>query len=86
MNLILYTGPNCCLCDNAYSVIEELNETLIKSKTDNNKYLEVEKVNIRNSSKLYHLYAARIPVLKICGTEKELGWPFDLQQLRNFVA
>lgn len=76
MKLILYTGPNCSLCDDALSIVTSLNNHLI----------EVEKVNIRESAELYHLYAVRIPIIKRDTSEAELAWPFDKQQLQAFIA
>lgn len=77
MKLILYTGPNCCLCDEAMAIIDSLSFSPA---------LVVEKVNIRDSAELYHLYALRIPVLKVDGRIDELGWPFTHEQLENFIA
>jgi hypothetical protein len=76
MKLTLYTGPNCCLCDDALAIIMSLN----------NHQIEVEKVNIRESTELYHLYAVRIPVLKKAASDDELAWPFDKHQLQAFIA
>ena len=78
MKITFYTGPQCSLCDLAQGFIDQIDQ--------NN--LVVEKVNIRHDPKLYHLYGARIPVLKIDAATgpKELGWPFDLQQLEQFVS
>lgn len=78
MKIIFYTGPQCGLCGLAEELIAQLP----------NYDLEVEKINIRQSPELYHLYGARIPVLKIetQSGAKELGWPFDLYQLENFVS
>ncbi len=78
MKIIFYTGPQCGLCDLADELLAQLPQ-------DN---IDIEKVNIRQSSDLYHLYGARIPVLKIetQNGPKELGWPFDLKQLESFLA
>lgn len=76
MKLTLYTGPHCGLCDDALTIIKSLNDQSI----------EVEKVNIRESAELYHLYAVRIPVLKREDNKAELGWPFDKQKLQAFLA
>ena len=47
--------------------------------------LNIEKVNIRTSTELYHLYGARIPVLKRADNEKEIGWPFNTADLEEFL-
>jgi hypothetical protein len=92
MKIILYSGPDCELCDYAIATIKQLEG-----------HIEIEKVNVRDSSELYHLYGARIPVIKknndaqvasACNASNnsshssldELGWPFSLTQLKAFLA
>lgn len=80
MRITLYTGTQCTLCDNAVALIDELNLDV-----------EVEKINVRESVDLYHLYGARIPVVKRIDTNlntlgEDLGWPFTLEQLRAYLA
>ena len=75
MKLTLFTGPQCHLCDLAVDVINSLDGPT----------LQVEKVNIRDTTEYYHLYAVRIPVLRREDTQQELGWPFDKQQLETFI-
>ncbi|NMH58422.1 glutaredoxin family protein [Alteromonas ponticola] len=74
LSLILFTGPGCHLCDDALAIIAELNRPV-----------DIEKVNIRESAELYHLYGARIPVVKRKDTDAELGWPFDTELLEQFL-
>ena len=76
MKIIFYTGPQCSLCDLADV---ELQQTSMFSS------LVIEKVNIRTSTELYHLYGARIPVLKRADNEKEIGWPFSAADLEEFL-
>lgn len=92
MKLILYTGPQCELCDHAVAIIGQLDQNI-----------ELEKVNVRDSTALYHLYGARIPVIKkgaelarnnndtptnntLNSSTFELAWPFSLTQLKAFIA
>lgn len=80
MRITLYTGPNCSLCENAIALIDELDVDV-----------EVEKINVRESVDLYHLYGARIPVVKRIDTHlntmgEDLGWPFTQEQLRAYLA
>lgn len=75
MNLVLYTGPQCHLCDLAMRELEILN----------NLSIEVELINIRESTEHYHLYATRIPVLQRTDNRQELGWPFNAEQIRSFI-
>lgn len=81
MKITLFTGPNCCLCDDAMAIITEYQSQLIDKKS-----LNCEKVNIRSKSELYHLYALRIPVVLRQDSQSELGWPFTLEQFKAFVA
>jgi len=76
MKVVFYTGPHCSLCDLAE--IELANTPQFSG-------LAVEKVNIRNSADLYHLYGARIPVLKREDNGTEIGWPFDTNALEAFL-
>ena len=76
MKITFYTGPQCSLCDLADV---ELQQTSMFSS------LDIEKINIRTSTELYHLYGARIPVLKRADNEKEIGWPFSAADLEEFL-
>ncbi|WP_051789532.1 glutaredoxin family protein [Endozoicomonas montiporae] len=42
-------------------------------------------IEISNSDELIDRYGIRIPVIKEQGTEKEAGWPFDFEQLHDWV-
>lgn len=75
MNLVLYTGPDCHLCDLAKRELEILN----------NLSIDVELINIRKNTEHYHLYATRIPVLQRKDNSQELGWPFSAEQIRSFI-
>jgi hypothetical protein len=76
VKVFFYTGPHCSLCDLADV---ELQKTSVFSS------LLVEKINVRDSTDLYHHYGARIPVLKREDTNKEIGWPFDSADLEAFL-
>ncbi|WP_232371992.1 glutaredoxin family protein [Salinimonas iocasae] len=46
---------------------------------------QVTLVNVRDDTRLYHEYGARIPVLKRMDTQEELAWPFDSNALKRFL-
>ncbi|MFC3121676.1 glutaredoxin family protein [Agaribacter flavus] len=75
MKLTLFTGPHCGLCDQAKSLLNTL-------RIDE---LDIDEKNVRECVDLYHLYGARIPVIKRHDTLDELAWPFDLEQLKTFL-
>jgi hypothetical protein len=75
--LQLFTGKDCCLCEQAAQLVQQCAP---------NWYSQLQKVDIKSSPDLYHLYAARIPVLKRIDKQAELGWPFDAQQLTEFLS
>lgn len=77
MKLILYSGPNCCLCDQAEQIINQLPDRAI---------IELTKKNVREDTKLYHLYGARIPVVERLDNQTIIEWPFDLAQLEEFIS
>ncbi|GAB5382309.1 MAG: glutaredoxin family protein [Aliiglaciecola sp.] len=76
MKLTLFSGKDCHLCDVAKALIHELEQESA---------IELEIIDIKSNHDFYHLYAVRIPVLKRMDNQMELGWPFDLQQLREFI-
>lgn len=76
MKVIIYSGPNCCLCDQALDLLNNVNIV----------GLNIEKVNVRDSTELYHLYGARIPVIKREHDLRELAWPFTSEALHAFLS
>lgn len=76
MKVIIYSGPNCCLCDQAFDLLNNVNIV----------GLNIEKVNVRDSTELYHLYGARIPVVKRDHDSTELAWPFTSEALHAFLS
>ncbi|MBT0587112.1 glutaredoxin family protein [Alteromonas oceanisediminis] len=74
MKIILFSGPQCHLCDNA---LEELGKVT--------QPLDIEVRNIRDNAQDYHQYALRIPVLLRQDTQQELGWPFNVDQIEQFI-
>lgn len=76
LNLILYTGPGCQLCNQAQAIF-------LQSSAAGHWVLET--ISVRTSSALYHRYGARIPVLLRTDTNAELAWPFALAELELFL-
>ncbi|MFT5542907.1 MAG: hypothetical protein ACI97K_001585 [Glaciecola sp.] len=81
VKVILFTGPNCSLCDLAIDIVGQFNADVMNISAQ----IELQKTNIRESADLYHLYGARIPVLKRTDANDELGWPFTLESLVEFL-
>lgn len=75
--LTLYSGKQCHLCDIAEALIRQ---TLPSADDD------MKKVDVSNNHQLYHLYGAKIPVLKRWDTLEEITWPFNQQQLIEFLS
>ena len=76
MNIALFTGPQCSLCDDAKALLSQ------SSKASS---ITLTEYNIRENPEHYHLYAVRIPVLKREDNNAELGWPLSLQDLELFL-
>lgn len=76
MKIHFYTGPQCSLCDIADDMLKQCSRA---------EELQVEKHNVRLEPELYHLYGARIPVLKRDDNGAEIGWPFDFAGLESFL-
>lgn len=72
----LYTTLGCHLCDEAkhvaWPVLEHFNCRLVE-------------VEIANDDELVEAYGIRIPVLKCSNLEGDIGWPFDQQQLADYL-
>ena len=75
--LYLYTTLGCHLCEQAL----ELLEPLVGDSS-----FRLESIDIAESDELMERYGIRIPVLRRPDIDKELGWPFDQQQLRGFFS
>ena len=61
-NVILYTRPGCCLCD-------EAREVLLKLRTSHPAAFALQERDIESSDELLRRYLERIPVITIDGVE-----------------
>ncbi|GAA0852034.1 glutaredoxin family protein [Aliiglaciecola litoralis] len=77
MQIFFYSGVDCHLCD--------LAKDLLKQQSQYND-LNIEFIDVRQDHQTYHLYGARIPVLKRQDNQAELGWPFDSDALTDFLS
>ena len=75
--LTLFSGKTCCLCNDAEQLVQQSAPSW---------YEQLRKIDVTSSPEVYHLYAARIPVLKREDNDRELGWPFDQNQLIEFLS
>ena len=71
--LTLYSTSHCHLCDKAIAI---LNELAIYSFTI---------VEISDSEPLLLMYGTRIPVLQREDNKAELSWPFNAQDVLQFL-
>ena len=46
----------------------------------------LKQVDIAEDDGLLERYGVRIPVLKAAGSSEDLGWPFDPEQVRHYLA
>ena len=70
--LILYTRPDCHLCELAMDLMQQQG-------------IRWRAVDIDHDLALIRKYGVRIPVLMRTDSGSELGWPFDAEQLRAFM-
>lgn len=73
----LYSSEGCHLCEQAWQLCFELGI--------GNEVTVVDIVNSDDSEQLVERYGIRIPVIKKLADQSELGWPFDIEQLQEFV-
>ena len=76
-HFLLMSSSGCHLCDEAI-------ELLITGLDP--RHHSVDEVDIAFDDELMARYAVRIPVLVDEASGAELGWPFDADALRRFVA
>jgi hypothetical protein len=74
-NLILYSRPDCHLCEVAAGML---------SAHGYSNRLEV--VDIEDDLELVRRYGIRVPVLQRTDTNAELSWPFEDSELVEFLV
>lgn len=74
MRLILFQRDDCALCDLALAVLATAGTP------------DFESVWIDGDALLEARYGDRVPVLRDEASARELGWPFDNEGVRAFVA
>ncbi|MEO6263544.1 MAG: glutaredoxin family protein [Luteimonas sp.] len=74
MALILYQRDDCHLCDLALALLAGVRAP------------ELDSVFIDGDAALEARYGERVPVLRDEMDGRELGWPFDADALRRWLA
>lgn len=74
--LIFFTTEGCHLCDRA---LDQLWPVLEGSRW------QLQTRDIADSDDLLARYGERIPVLKRCDVDEELGWPFDSDDISAWL-
>ena len=75
--LYLYTTLGCHLCDKA----KQLSWPVLEHYG-----FRLEEVEIADDDQLMQRYSLRIPVVVRADNARELGWPFDQQQLSDLLS
>ena len=74
MRLVLYQRDDCKLCDEALAVVAAARAP------------DFESVWIDGDDALERVYGERVPVLRDASDDRELGWPFGVDDVRAFVG
>jgi hypothetical protein len=74
MRLMLFGTSGCHLCEQA--------ELIVNACVADG----VESVDIAEQEQWQERYAVRIPVLYDLESGQELGWPFDLAKVEDFIG
>lgn len=74
MSLILYSRPECGLCDKAEALLAE-----------GGLRAQYEKVDIESDLDLIGRYGDQVPVLFNERTGEKLAWPFTVSQARMLI-
>ena len=73
-----YTTLGCHLCDQALD--------LVKILQVRNSHMVVTEIDIADSEELMAEYGIRIPVVKLEATDDDIGWPFTLEALADYLG
>lgn len=76
----LYTTAGCHLCEQAYAMVSYLIKTDAELAD-----LNLQLIDIVDDEQLLETYGVRIPVLKQNNSNTELGWPFELKELEEWI-
>lgn len=71
-----YTTAGCHLCEQALALLAPLAAGLD---------LRIDSHDIADDDGLTERYGVRIPVVRLEGSEVDLGWPFDEAMLRGYL-
>ncbi|MCY7293899.1 glutaredoxin family protein [Alteromonas sp. a30] len=74
LKLTLFSGSECSLCDMAKAMLDEQAGDF-----------DVTSIDVKAQREYFHEYGARIPVVKREDNLNELPWPFDANQLTEFL-
>lgn len=77
IRLTLFSGPECCLCDDAMRLLKA--SVVIEN-------ISVEKKDIYTDKSLLLKYKLDIPVLRCDRSGEELKWPFDRASLDEWIS
>ncbi len=75
--LYVYSTLGCHLCEKAAALLEEIPRV---------QQWQLCYQDIADDSQLMNLYGVRIPVLKRDDTQAELNWPFEAEEIQEFLA
>ena len=76
-SLKLYTTTGCHLCEQAEALLQTLHKQGL---------CQWRAVEIADTDELIEQYGIRIPVVANSDTGEDLGWPFTLEQLLEWLT
>jgi hypothetical protein len=74
MRFVLYQRDDCKLCDEALAIVAAA------------RVPDFESVWIDDDAALERRYGERVPVLRDADADREIGWPFGVDEIRAFVG
>ena len=75
MIINLYTTLGCHLCEQALAMLQNLAMDIT-----------IVEVEIADDERLLEKYGLTIPVVGVANTEQEIGWPFSVEELQEFIG
>jgi hypothetical protein len=80
-HFVLYSSKDCCLCDDALILVDTL-----KQEGEFEDGIQLEKFDIYTDKSALLKYRFTIPVLRNTETGAELAWPFNYEQLKEWIG
>lgn len=75
--IMFYTTEGCHLCEQAWKIVAPLAQQFS---------FQLRSIEISEDEGLVEALGTRIPVIRLDGMQQDLGWPFDDQDIIEYLS